>query len=97
MKRVKLFANLEREIARSNEVEGILGDHAFEILVRGRANLARHTKTGKHKITQTKGKVDHYVNLEGPAAVSVELGHFDRHGNWVRGIGVFAEIWGQSV
>lgn len=97
MNRVKLFSNLEREIAHSDEVEGILGDHAFEILTRARANLAAHTKTGKHKVTQTKGKVDHFVNLEGPAAVSVELGHFDRNGNWVRGIGIFAEIWGGSI
>ena len=97
MKRVKLFANLESVIAHSSEVEAILGDHAFEILSRGRANLAAHTKTGQHKVTQTKGKVDHYVNLEGPAAVSVELGHFDKHGNWVRGIGIFAEIWGQDI
>lgn len=76
MERVRLFANLERVVANSDEVEGILGDESFEILTKARANLAQHKKTGSHKVTQTKGKVDHYVNLEGPAALSLEEGHF---------------------
>lgn len=76
MERVKLYTRLERVIANSEAVEGILGDETFEILNKARANLARHKKTGSHKVTQTKGKVDHYVNLEGPAALSLEEGHF---------------------
>lgn len=76
MEKVKIFANLEKEIAHSVETESILGDEAFQILGRARANLAKHKKTGEHRITQTKGKVDHFVNLEGPAALSVEEGHF---------------------
>lgn len=76
MEKVRLYKNLERIIAHSDEVEQILGDEAFQITVRARARLSRHRKTGTHKITQTKGRVDHYVNLEGPASISIEEGHF---------------------
>lgn len=98
MEKVKILANLESVIARSDEVESILGDEAFQITTRARTTLAAHRKTGKHRITQTKGKVDHYVNLEGPDALSVELGHHHaRTGEWVEGIGVFAEEWGKGL
>lgn len=76
LERVRLYANLERVVARSDDVEAILGDETFEVTTRARANLAKHKKTGSHKVTQTKGGVDHYVNLEGPAALSLEEGHF---------------------
>ena len=75
MERVRLFANLETVIAHTEELEAQLGDIAFGITTKARANLARHKKTGQHRITQTKGRVDHYVNLVGPAAMSVEEGH----------------------
>lgn len=76
MLNVKLYARLERVIAHTDEVERALGDIAFGITQKARSNLARHRKTGTHKITQTKGKVDHFVNLVGEAALSVENGHF---------------------
>jgi hypothetical protein len=76
MEKVRLFSNLERTIAHTDELEGQLGDHAYTIMIRARGNLSRHRKSGEHRITQTKGKVDHYVNLEGPAAMSIEEGHF---------------------
>lgn len=75
MEKVRIFSQLERVVAHSDEVEGILGDHAYDIFVQARTGLARHQKTGEHRITQTKGKVDHYVNLVGPAALSLEEGH----------------------
>lgn len=37
--------------------------------------LAAHRKTGEHEITTTHGDVDAFVNLEGPAVLSVEFGH----------------------
>jgi len=89
MEDIKLYARLERTIAHTDEVEAALGDHAYPILIRARANLARHTKTGEHKVTQTKGKVDHFVNLEGPAAMSVEEGHFVNIGDYE--VGEFVE------
>lgn len=76
MEKVRLYKGLERIIAHSDEVEGILGDAAYAITIRARSRLARHRRTGTHKIVQTKGRVDHYVNLEGPAAISIEEGHF---------------------
>lgn len=75
MEKVRLFSKLERIVAHSDEVEGILGDHAYQILIRARANLTRHRKTGEHRVVQVKGRVDHYVNLVGPAALSLEEGH----------------------
>lgn len=76
MEKVRLYKGLETTIAHTDELEGQLGDHAYTIMVRARGNLARHRKTGEHRVTQTKGRVDHYVNLEGPAAMAVEEGHF---------------------
>jgi hypothetical protein len=79
MEDIKLYANLERTIARQDDTEAALGDEAFIITQRARAKLAEHRKTGTHKITQTKGNVDHYVNLVGgdeDDALALEEGHF---------------------
>lgn len=98
MKVEKIYDNLEKVIAHSDEVEGILGDEAFAITVRARGILSAHRKTGQHRITQTKGGVDHYVNLEGSDALSVELGHHHNiSGEWVDGIGVFSEEWSRHL
>jgi hypothetical protein len=90
MEKIKLYANLERTIARSAELEAQMGDITFDKLtVPARARLAAHRKSGDHKITQTQGDVDHFVNLEGTAAVAVEVGHHDPHsGEFVPGIHV---------
>jgi hypothetical protein len=88
MEKVTLFKSLERTIAHSDEVDGILGDFGFEILGRARANLARHHKQGTHKVTQDKGRVDHFVNLEGPAALAVENGWHKKDGEFVRGLNI---------
>lgn len=89
MEKINLYKGMERTIANSDEVEAILGDAAYPITIRARALLGRHRKTGDHRITQTKGKVDHFVNLEGSAAVSVEEGHFTNAGNYQ--VGEFVE------
>lgn len=88
MENIRLFRSLERTIAHSDEVEGILGDFTFEILGRARANLARHHKQGTHKVTQDKGRVDHFVNLEGPGALAVENGWHKKGGGFVRGLDI---------
>lgn len=88
MEKVRLFKSLERTIAHSDEVERILGDFGFEVLGRARANLARHHKTGSHKVTQSKGHVDHFVNLEGPSSLSVENGWHKKNGSFVRGLDI---------
>lgn len=76
MEKIRLRANLERVIAHTEELEAQMGDITYGITIRARANLAKHRRSGEHKVTQTKGQVDHYVNLIGPAALSLEEGHF---------------------
>lgn len=88
MEKIRLYKSLEKVIAHSDEVEGILGDFAFEILGRARANLVRHHKHGTHKVTQDKGRVDHFVNLEGPASLAVENGWHTKKGGFVRGLDI---------
>lgn len=88
MENIRLNRSLERVIAHSDEVEGILGDHAYVILGRARANLARHHKHGSHKVTQDKGTVDHFVNLEGPASLAVENGWHTKGGGFVKGLDI---------
>lgn len=96
MKNVKILANLEKTVSRDPDLEGQLGDLTFEVTTKARANLARHRKTGEHQITQTKGRVDHYVNLEGPAPLSVEEGHHNaRTGEWVEGLHVLKDAIGE--
>jgi hypothetical protein len=88
MEKIRLYKGLERTVAHSDEVEGILGDFAFEITGRARANLMRHHKHGTHKVTQDKGTVDHFVNLEGPASLAVENGWHTKDGGFVRGLDI---------
>jgi hypothetical protein len=87
MEKINIRKTMERTIAHSDEVDQALGDWAFMYTQRARALLAVHRKTGSHRITQTKGKVDHFVNLEGPDSISVELGHHNhRGGQFVQGL-----------
>jgi len=94
MEKIKLYVNLERVIAHSQEMEQILGDEAFQILMRARENLAPHHRTGEHKVTQTKGKVDHFVNLEGQAALAVEKGWHDKQGQFHPGLRILRRAIG---
>lgn len=88
MEKIRLYKSLEKVIAHSDEVEAILGDHAFVILGKARAKLAGHHKEGRHKVTQTKGRVDHFVNLEGPSSLAVENGWHTKDGGFVRGLDI---------
>jgi|SRR5882757_6075811 len=100
MENIQLSSRLEKIIASSNEVEGLLGDEAFQIAGRARANLAPHRKHSDHRITQTKGKIDHFVNLEGPAALSVEEGHFSNSNSeivYVEGLHVLRDAIGPAI
>lgn len=88
MEQIKLYKNLEKVIAHSDDTEQALGDHAFVILGKARGRLAGHRKQGTHKVTQTKGSVDHFVNLEGEAALSVENGWHTKSGGFVKGLDI---------
>lgn len=69
--------SLNKKIARLDSVQAALKVEQAKIAAKAQALLADHHKTGEHEITMSSGKVDKYVNLEGPAALSVEAGHFD--------------------
>jgi hypothetical protein len=100
MENINIYATCERTIAHSPEVEQALGDEAFKITVLARSKLASHFHDGDHRITQTKGKVDHFVNLEGPSALSVEEGHFSGKGLntvYVEGLHILRDSVGARV
>ena len=88
MEKIRLFKSLERVVAHSDEVEGILGDFTFEILGRARSRLAAHHKEGRHKVVQEKGRVDHFVTLEAPGALALENGWHTKDGGFVRGLDI---------
>lgn len=89
MEKIRLYKGLERTIAHSDEVERILGDAAYLILIRARARLTAHADArGRNKITQSKGSVDHFVNLEGPAPLATENGWHTNNGGFVRGLNI---------
>lgn len=69
--------SLNRMIGKLEGVQLELELEAFKIYDKAVALMAEHRKTGEHDITMSKGRIDHYVNLEGPGALSLEVGHFD--------------------
>lgn len=101
MENIKLYANLEYQIAHSEEVEADLGDRAFRVALAARARLASHTRTGATHVTQTKGKVDHYVNLESTSpevSMSIEEGHVNkRTGQMVDGLHILRDSLGEAA
>ncbi len=90
---IKLYARLEKTVVRLAEYEEQAGDIVFEKLtLPARERLAGHRKTGDHRITQTQGNVDHFVNLEGESAMAVEIGHHNvRTGEFTDGIHVLGK------
>jgi Family of unknown function (DUF5403) len=69
--------SLNKMIARLDVVQLALEVERGKVYVKAQALFAEHHKTGEHEITMSDGKVDKYVNLEGPAALSIEVGHFN--------------------
>lgn len=49
---------------------------AMEIHGRAESRLAGHRETGNAEVTLTQGDTDSFVNLEDPAALSIEFGHY---------------------
>lgn len=92
MENIKLSKDLERIIAHDEDLEGQLGDITFGVFTKATAKFAPHRKTGEHRITQTKGRVDHFVNIVGPAAAAIELGHHDaRTGKFIEGLHILRD------
>lgn len=62
-------------VSHTPEARGAVRAEAGVVAGRAEGRLAAHRKTGKHRVTETHGDVDSFVNLEGPAVLSVEFGH----------------------
>lgn len=65
---------LPRIVARMPEVRTEVRALADKVAARADAAFAAHDRPGGHKITRTNGKVDAFVNLEGPVPHIVEYG-----------------------
>ena len=86
---------INRLIAREAGPE--VAQHALRIGVKAEGLLATHHRSGEHRIEVDHGKVDAYVSLVGPAALSVEEGHFDGYGGhrtYVEGLHVLRRAAG---
>ena len=60
--------------------------------------FASHDNPGGHKITTTDGTLDAFVNLEGPAPLSVELGHWTPgRTSFVEGLHIFGRAIGVAA
>jgi hypothetical protein len=66
-------------ISHLGGVKDAVKDEAQEIGHRADARLAAHRYSGAADVNVTSGGVDSFVNLEDPAALSIEFGH------WVKG------------
>lgn len=66
-------------ISHMGGVHDAVGDVADERAGQSKARLAQHRDEGQAQITVTEGSVDWFVNLDDPAALSIEFGH------WVKG------------
>jgi hypothetical protein len=86
MHKIRLFTHLERTVARGEECQAALYRQARVMQSVAQARLSRHRKTGQHRIFLSKGRIDHFVNLAGPAAMAIEEGHHAPDGTFVRGL-----------
>lgn len=87
------MADVESEWTINTIVSGLqdvvdaVADTAHDIAGRAETRLAAHRRTGRAKVTVTRGKTDSFVNLDDPDnAMAIEFGHDDRSGNHVGGL-----------
>jgi hypothetical protein len=66
-------------ISHLDGVPDAVHDVAQDRAGQSKALLAGHRDTGAAEITVTRGETDSFVNLDDPAALSIEFGH------WVKG------------
>lgn len=71
---VILYRNLERTIAHLPGVKTAVRAEAEKLAGTARTRLAAHRITGTTQIEVTSGKVDSFVSMVGPGAVSIEYG-----------------------
>lgn len=71
--------SMNRRISHLPGVKAAVYAQAQEIAAQAEANLAVHRDTTNrtdHEVTVSRGRVDSFVNLEGPAPGAVEFGHW---------------------
>lgn len=85
--------DFSKNMAKMDKVQDALADHAKKVQRAAEALLAVHRDTGAHKVDYVGnssvyeyGHIDHYVELTGPAPISVEFGHRTKNGKWVQGL-----------
>jgi hypothetical protein len=66
---------MNRVVSHLPDCKEACATKADEVKGVAEGRLAAHRKSGEHQVTITHGDVDSFVNLEGPAAMSVEFGH----------------------
>ena len=78
MARVRLKGKkyINRVVSHDGKTRAEVYDTAEEIAVKAEALLAPHRNDGSHRIETSHGATDSYVSLTGPAAASVEFGHW---------------------
>jgi hypothetical protein len=82
-----------KNLSKDDRVQRALREHAKKVARTAKALLAPHRDTGAHKVEYVGhasiheyGHIDHYVELTGPAPISVEFGHRTENGRWVHGL-----------
>lgn len=69
-----IFKGLERLAAYA--ARDAVADAARDLATQAEATLATHRRTGNASISVTQGRLDAFVNLDDPAALSIEVGHY---------------------
>ncbi|ERB55488.1 hypothetical protein N806_31195 [Rhodococcus sp. P27] len=66
---------MNRVVSHIDGVKAAVADQALEIGVKAEMRLNMHRYSGNASISVTQGDVDSFVNLDDPAAMSIEFGH----------------------
>ncbi|WP_458682287.1 DUF5403 family protein [Prescottella equi] len=86
---------VHRKVAHLEGVKAAVRAQAEKTGAKAEARLAAHRHSGNAKVEVTSGKVDSFVSLVDPAALSIEFGHFytwfdeqseTERGKWVEGL-----------
>lgn len=74
---------INRIVSHVDGVVATVADEAKDVGDKAKARMAAardNTNRTNHEVDVTHGDVDSFVNLEGPAPLSVEFGHFYDNG-----------------
>lgn len=69
---------IARKMARDKGVRLAVRAERDRIAAAAEGYFASHDNPGGHRITTSNGRVDAFINLDGPAPLSVEFGHWQK-------------------